>query len=72
MSALHPLATAERTPQYVSKVPQADMGRPRRFRTGRANFIIGELPTRTGLTTVGQAGGDVGLEEAAPVSSFRR
>ncbi len=28
---------------------------------GRANFITGELPLRTGLTTVGQAGADVGL-----------
>src|SRR5262245_43101973 len=27
---------------------------------GRANFITGELPIRTGLTTVGQAGADVG------------
>src|SRR5215467_6072094 len=28
---------------------------------GRANFITGELPLRTGLTTVGQAGADVGI-----------
>ena len=28
---------------------------------GRANFITGELPLRTGMTTVGQAGADVGL-----------
>jgi arylsulfatase A-like enzyme len=28
---------------------------------GRANFITGELPIRTGMTTVGQAGADVGL-----------
>src|SRR5215831_1877383 len=26
---------------------------------GRANFITGEIPLRTGLTTVGQAGADV-------------
>ena len=32
---------------------------------GRANFITGELPLRTGLTTVGQAGADVGLPEQA-------
>ena len=32
---------------------------------GRANFITGELPLRTGLTTVGQAGADVGLPDAA-------
>src|SRR5258708_10647278 len=27
---------------------------------GRANFITGEIPLRTGLTTVGQARADVG------------
>jgi arylsulfatase len=32
---------------------------------GRANFITGELPLRTGMTTVGQAGADVGLPEQA-------
>ncbi len=32
---------------------------------GRANFITGELPVRTGLTTVGQAGADVGMPEKA-------
>jgi arylsulfatase A-like enzyme len=32
---------------------------------GRANFITGELPLRTGLTTVGQAGADVGLPAEA-------
>ena len=33
---------------------------------GRANFITGELPMRTGLTTVGQAGADVGMPAQAP------
>src|SRR5450631_567334 len=33
---------------------------------GRANFITGELPIRTGLTTVGQAGSPIGLPDAAP------
>lgn len=33
---------------------------------GRANFITGELPLRTGLTTVGQAGADVGMPAQAP------
>ena len=28
---------------------------------GRASFITGEIPLRTGLTTVGQAGADVGM-----------
>jgi arylsulfatase len=32
---------------------------------GRANFITGELPIRTGLTTVGQAGADVGIPSQA-------
>jgi arylsulfatase A-like enzyme len=32
---------------------------------GRANFITGEIPLRTGLTTVGQAGADVGMPDAA-------
>jgi arylsulfatase A-like enzyme len=33
---------------------------------GRANFITGELPIRTGLTTVGQAGSLIGLPAQAP------
>ena len=33
---------------------------------GRANFITGELPIRTGLTTVGQAGAPIGLPAQAP------
>ena len=33
---------------------------------GRANFITGELPIRTGLTTVGQAGASVGMPAQAP------
>jgi arylsulfatase len=33
---------------------------------GRANFITGELPIRTGLTTVGQAGASIGMPDAAP------
>ena len=32
---------------------------------GRANFITGELPVRTGMTTVGQAGSPVGLPDQA-------
>jgi arylsulfatase A-like enzyme len=32
---------------------------------GRANFITGELPLRTGLTTVRQAGADVGIPDQA-------
>src|SRR5215468_8547097 len=33
---------------------------------GRANFITGELPIRTGLTTVGQAGAPLGMPAQAP------
>jgi arylsulfatase A-like enzyme len=33
---------------------------------GRANFITGELPIRTGMTTVGQAGSKIGMPAAAP------
>ena len=32
---------------------------------GRANFIIGELPIRTGMTTVGQAGAAIGIPAEA-------
>src|SRR5260370_31111311 len=32
---------------------------------GRANFITGELPIRTGMTTVGQAGAAIGLPAEA-------
>jgi arylsulfatase len=33
---------------------------------GRANFITGEIPIRTGLTTVGQAGAKLGMPKDAP------
>src|SRR5690349_18693050 len=33
---------------------------------GRANFITGQLPIRTGLTTVGQAGSPIGMPTQAP------
>jgi arylsulfatase len=33
---------------------------------GRANFVTGQLPIRTGLTTVGQAGATVGMPADAP------
>ena len=33
---------------------------------GRANFITGELPIRTGMTTVGQAGSPIGMPAKAP------
>jgi arylsulfatase A-like enzyme len=33
---------------------------------GRANFVTGQVPIRTGLTTVGQAGAKIGMPEQAP------
>jgi arylsulfatase len=37
---------------------------------GRANFITGELPIRTGMTTVGQAGAKIGIPaEASTIAS---
>jgi arylsulfatase A-like enzyme len=33
---------------------------------GRANFVTGQIPIRTGLTTVGQAGAKIGMPEQAP------
>lgn len=36
---------------------------------GRANFITGQLPIRTGLTTVGQAGATIGMPAAAPTAA---
>ncbi|MGD8269604.1 MAG: sulfatase-like hydrolase/transferase, partial [Desulfobacterales bacterium] len=33
---------------------------------GRASFITGQLPIRTGLTTVGQAGATIGMPDKAP------
>src|ERR1022692_3978807 len=32
---------------------------------GRANFIMGQLPIRTGMTTVGQAGAAIGIPAGA-------
>jgi len=36
---------------------------------GRSSFITGELPIRTGLTTVGQAGAEIGMPDEAPTIS---
>lgn len=33
---------------------------------GRANFVTGQLPVRTGLTTVGQAGAAIGMPAQSP------
>jgi hypothetical protein len=42
---------------------------------GRAIFLMGQLPVRSGLTTVGQPGNPLGIKEAAPTMAgflFRR
>ena len=39
---------------------------------GRANFITGELPIRTGMTTVGQAGAAIGEAFGVSASAPRR
>ncbi len=40
---------------------------------GRANFITGELPIRTGMTTVGQAGAKIGIPaEAVTIATILR
>ena len=39
---------------------------------GRANFITGELPIRTGMTTVGQAGSPIGMPGRGGDASRRR
>src|SRR5207237_7821341 len=36
---------------------------------GRANFITGEVPIRTGMTTVGQAAATIGMTDQAPTSA---
>ena len=38
---------------------------------GRANFITGELPVRTGMTTVGQAGSPVGIPDRGGHHRYR-
>jgi arylsulfatase len=37
---------------------------------GRANFITGQIPLRTGLTTVGQAGADVGMPDQSVTTAL--
>jgi arylsulfatase len=37
---------------------------------GRANFVTGQLPIRTGLTTVGQAGAKIGMPAASPTIAW--
>ena len=68
IGAYHQGIMAERRQPGQTRFPRHALHRLLReaSRTaGRANFITGELPIRTGLTTVGQAGADVGLPDQA-------
>ena len=69
IGAYHQGLMASRTPNIDSLAVQGmrftDYYAEPSCTAGRANFITGELPMRTGLTTVGQAGADVGLPDQA-------
>ena len=39
---------------------------------GRANFVTGQIPIRTGLTTVGQAGQPIGMPDTSPSNNRTR
>ena len=70
LSAYHQGIMASRTPNLDKLASEGmrftDYYAEASCTAGRANFITGELPIRTGLTTVGQAGADVGMPEQAP------
>ncbi len=69
ISAYHQGIMAGRTPHLDGLAAQGmrftDYYAEASCTAGRANFITGEIPLRTGLTTVGQAGADVGLPAQA-------
>src|SRR6516164_7269163 len=62
ISAYHRAIMAGRTPNLDQLASEGmmftDYYAEASCTAGRANFITGELPIRTGLTTVGQAGSD--------------
>jgi len=70
ISAYHRGLMAGRTPHIDELAAQGaiftDYYAEASCTAGRANFITGELPIRTGLTTVGQAGATVGMPAEAP------
>ena len=75
IGAYHQGLMAGRTPNIDSLASQGmrftDYYAEPSCTAGRANFITGELPMRTGLTTVGQAGADVGIpDQAVTVASM--
>ncbi len=69
IGAYHRGMMAARTPQLDKLAKQGmiftDYYAEASCTAGRANFITGELPIRTGMTTVGQAGAAIGLPSAA-------
>ncbi len=70
ISAYHRGMMAGRTP-HIDKLAEegaifTDYYAEASCTAGRANFITGELPIRTGLTTVGQAGAKIGMPDQAP------
>jgi arylsulfatase len=70
LSAYHQGIMASRTPNLDKLASQGmrftDYYAEASCTAGRANFITGELPIRTGMTTVGQAGADTGMPDQAP------
>jgi arylsulfatase A-like enzyme len=70
ISAYHRGLIASRTPNLDQLTSQGmmftDYYAEASCTAGRANFITGELPFRTGLTTVGQAGSPQGMPDEAP------
>src|SRR5262249_1698192 len=70
IGAYHQGIMSGKTPNLGNRATQGrrfpDDGAEASCTAGRANFITGELPIRTGMTTVGQAGADVGLPAEAP------
>src|SRR6516162_7520798 len=70
ISAYHRGVMASRTPNLDQLASQGmmftDYYAEASCTAGRANFITGEIPLRTGLTTVGQAGSPLGMPDEAP------
>ena len=70
ISAYHQGMMAGRTPNLDQLAAQGmrftDYYAEASCTAGRANFITGQLPIRTGLTTVGQAGAPLGMPAEAP------
>src|ERR1700752_542554 len=69
IGAYHPGLMAGRTPN-LDKIAKegmlcTDYYAEASCPAGRANFIMGQLPIRTGMTTVGQAGASIGIPAEA-------